>query len=134
MFTLGYIFFLLFDNFFIFLTDICFLTRRFFLSCRWKLFKLFSSLLVNFQKKFSNKIQNSFSLFHAYKIFSPWTRKIKPIFKRKPNRNQKKNLKIQTKTQPQTETKFSKTKPKPSQEISKLNPKFRKNPTEKKIN
>ena len=74
--VLGCIFVLLFDNFFIFLTNFFTSTRRFFLSCRWKLFKLFSSLLVNFQKKFSNKIQNPFSLFHAYKIFSPWTRKI----------------------------------------------------------
>ena len=73
--ALGCISILIFDNFFIFLTDICFLTHRFFLSCRWKLFKLFSSLLVNFQKKFSNKIQNPFSLFHAYKNFSPWTQK-----------------------------------------------------------
>ena len=44
------------------------------------------------------------------KIFHPKHEKFKSIFKRKPNRNQKKNLKIQTKTQPQTETKFSKTK------------------------
>jgi hypothetical protein len=44
------------------------------------------------------------------KIFHPEHKKFKPIFKRKPNRNQKKNLKIQTQTQPQTETKFSKTK------------------------
>ena len=39
------------------------------------------------------------------KIFHPKHEKFKSIFKRKPNRNQKKNLKIQTKTQPQTETK-----------------------------
>ena len=44
------------------------------------------------------------------KIFHPEHEKFQPIFKRKPNRNQKKNFKIQTKTQPQTETKFSKTK------------------------
>ena len=44
------------------------------------------------------------------KIFHPEHKKIKPIFKRKPNQNQKKIFKIQTKTQPQTETKFSKTK------------------------
>ena len=41
-----------------------------------KLFKLFSSLLVNFFENFSNKIQNPFSLFHAYKLFSPSTLKI----------------------------------------------------------
>ena len=68
------------------------------------------------------------------KFLHPEHKKIKPIFKRKPNPNQKKNFKIQTKTQPQTETKFSKTKPKLSQKFSKLNPKFRKNPTEKKTN
>ena len=50
-------------------------TRRFFSQLPIKLFKLFSSLLVNFQKKFSNEIQNPFSLFHAYKNFSPWTQK-----------------------------------------------------------
>ena len=65
------------------------------------------------------------------KFFHPEHEKFKPIFKRKPNRNQKKNFKIQTKTQPQTGIKFSKTKPKPSQEFSKPNPKFRKNPTER---
>ena len=44
------------------------------------------------------------------KIFHPEHEKFKSIFKRKPNQNQKKIFKIQTKTQPQTETKFSKTK------------------------
>ena len=39
--ALGYIFSLLFDNFFIFLTDICFLTHRFFLSCRWNFSNFF---------------------------------------------------------------------------------------------
>ena len=68
------------------------------------------------------------------KIFHPKHEKFKSISKRKPNRNQKKNLKIQTKTQPQTETKFSKTKPKLSQEFSKRNPNPRANPIEKKIN
>ena len=68
------------------------------------------------------------------KFLHPEHKKIKPIFKRKPNPNQKKNLKIQTKTQPQTETKFSKTKPKLSQEFSKLNPNLRANPTERQIN
>ena len=53
------------------------------------------------------------------KIFHPEHKKIKPIFTRNPNPNQKKNFKIQTKTQPQTETKFSKTKPKLSQKFSK---------------
>ena len=68
------------------------------------------------------------------KIFHPEHEKFQPISKRKPNQNQKKNFKIQTKTQSQTETKFSKTKPKLSQEISKSNPNLRANPTEKKIN
>ena len=68
------------------------------------------------------------------KIFHPEHEKFKSIFKRKPNQNQKKIFKIQTKTQPQTETKFSKTKPKLSQEFSKLNPNPRANPIEKKIN
>ena len=67
------------------------------------------------------------------KIFHPEHEKFKPIFKQKPNPNQKKNFKIQTKTQPQTETKFPKTKPKLSQEFSKLNPNPRANPIEKKI-
>mgnify|MGYP003522232922 CR=1 FL=1 len=39
--ALGCIFVLLFDNFFIFLTDICFLTHRFFLSCRWNFSNFF---------------------------------------------------------------------------------------------
>ena len=68
------------------------------------------------------------------KFFHPEHEKFQPIFKRKPNRNQKKNFKIQTKTQPQTETKFPKTKPKLSQEFSKLNPNLRANPTERRIN
>ena len=67
------------------------------------------------------------------KFFHPKHEKFKSIFKRKSNPNKKKNFKIQTKTQPQTETKFSKTKPKLSQEFSKLNPNPRANPTEKKI-
>ncbi len=66
------------------------------------------------------------------KIFHPEHEKFKPIFKRKPNQNQKKNFKIQTQTQPQTETKFSKTKPKRSLKFSKLNPNPRANPIEKK--
>ena len=90
--ALGYIFSLLFDNFFISWLTFSLQLADFFLSCRWKLFKLFSSLLVNFQKKFSNKIQNPFSLFHAYKNFSPWTRKISTYF--------------QTKTKPKSEEKF----------------------------
>ena len=73
--ALGYIFSLLFDNFFIFLTNFFTSTRRFFSQLPIKLFKLFSSLLVNFFENFSNKIQNPFSLFHAYKIFTPWTQK-----------------------------------------------------------
>ena len=44
------------------------------------------------------------------KIFHPKHEKFKSIFKRKSNQNQKENSKIQTKTQPQTEIKFSKTK------------------------
>ena len=74
--ALGYIFSLLFDNFFIFLTNFFHFNSQIFSQLPMKLFKLFSSLLVNFQKKFSNKIQNPFSLFHAYKNFSPETRKI----------------------------------------------------------
>ena len=66
------------------------------------------------------------------KFLHPEHEKFKPIFKRKPNPNQKKIFKIQTKTQPQIETKFLKTKPKPSQEFSKPNPTPRANPIEKK--
>ena len=39
--VLGCISILIFDNFFIFLTDICFLTHRFFLSCRWNFSNFF---------------------------------------------------------------------------------------------
>ena len=58
--ALGCISILIFDSFFIFLTDICFLTHRFFLSCRWKLFKLFFFVGKLFWKLFK---QNSKSLF-----------------------------------------------------------------------
>lgn len=39
--ALGYIFSLLFDNFFIFLTDFWLSARRFFLSCRWNFSNFF---------------------------------------------------------------------------------------------
>ena len=69
--ALGCISVLLFDNLFIFLTNFFHFNSQIFSQLPMKLFKPFSSLLVNFFENFSNKIQNPFSLFHAYKIFSP---------------------------------------------------------------
>ena len=69
--TLGCSSILIFDNFFIFLTDFQLSILRFFLSLLVKHFQTFSSLSANFFENFSNKFHNPFSLFYVYKFFYP---------------------------------------------------------------
>ena len=143
--ALGCISVLLFDNLFIFLTNFFHFNSQIFSQLPMKLFKPFSSLLVNFFENFSNKIQNPFSLFHAYKIFSPWTRKISTDFltKTKPkseenfqksNQNSTTNWNKIFKNQTETLMRIFKTKSKPQSKPNRKENKLRRNRIENKTN
>ena len=123
--ALGYIFVLLFDNFFIFLTDFQLSILRFFLSLLVKHFQTFS-------KTFQTNFTTSLLWFMCTNFLHPEHEKIQLILQRKLNQNQNNFLKFKSKLnhklkknfqnkinfQSKTKIKISEPKPKLAQEIS----------------